>query len=228
MLRPRRPLLGHLRGIAQVVATFGVIIAFTTIPLAEVYAVVFLTPAAAAVVAVLVLREPVSPVRWVLMATGFAGVLLVVRPGFREIQPGHLTALIAVAIGAFNIVALRILSAHEKRVTLVGIPIAYIITVSAVLMLPGFVMPSGHQWLLLVATGLFGGCGQLLFIAAARRAGASEIAPAQYSQMLWALILGATFFGEFPDAIGFAGLAVLVVSGLGIVLVDRLRRPPAG
>jgi len=218
-----RPWLVHLRSVCAVCSSILVTYAFTTIPLAEVYSIVFLAPVFITVISVVVLKEHVSAQRWLLLFATFAGVLIVVRPGFRELHPGHLAALIAAMFSSINTTVLRRVSSQEKRLNLFGVLTTYTIGVNAVLMLPGFHLPSLEQFALAFIAGCTGGIGQLLFIAATRRIPASQVAPTQYSQIIWAMIYGAAFYAEFPDNIALIGLAVVVTAGILNVIPDETR-----
>jgi multidrug transporter EmrE-like cation transporter len=92
-IRVHRPGLVALRGVAGATAGILGIYAFTTIPLAEAYALIFLAPLLVTVLSAILLKEPVGRMRWLAVAVGFLGVLLVVRPGFRLVEPGHFAAL---------------------------------------------------------------------------------------------------------------------------------------
>jgi drug/metabolite transporter (DMT)-like permease len=221
--RMRHPWLVQLRALTGVLGNFTVIYAFTTIPLAEVYSLAFLAPVFIVILSVLVLKETVRGPRWIFLAASFLGVMLVVRPGFRELQLGHLMAIAAALFGSVTTLVLRSVAAKEKRVTLIGVASAYVLVVNGVLMVPGFQMPSLEQFGLFIIIGGLGGTGHILFIAATRRAEASQVAPGQYSQILWAIILGAVFYREYPDAIGYVGLAVVAVAGVLNVLYGHTR-----
>lgn len=219
-LRLNRPALVHLRSFSGVASAALVTYAFTTIPFAETYSIVFLMPLFITVMSVLILREKVDAPRWAMLALGFAGVLLVVRPGFRELELGHLTALLCAFFGATTTTVLRVIAPTEKRVSLIVLPALYVIVVNAILMVPGFVVPSLLQFGLLAAAGTLIGMGHILLIAATRNAPASQVAPIQYVQIVWAIALGAIFYVEYPDALAYIGLAVVVVSGLVNVALD--------
>lgn len=221
--RMRHPWFVHLRSAAGVLGNMCVIFAFVSIPLAETYSLAFLAPIFIVVLSVLTLRETVGWQRWLFLAMSFVGVLLVVRPGFRELQIGHLAAIAAAFFGSISTTVLRRVAPFEKRVTLLALPLGYILVVNFVLMLPTFGMPTPTEFLLLLAIGGLGGMGNVLFINAARVARASEIAPMQYSQIAWALVFGAIFFGEYPDLVTYAGLAVVVVFGVLNVISDETR-----
>lgn len=87
------------------------------------------------IISVLALRESVSLQRWLLLATSFAGVLLVVRPGFRELELGHAMAALSAVFGAVITVVLRRIATQEQQVTLIGMASAYILVFDGVMML---------------------------------------------------------------------------------------------
>lgn len=221
--RMHRPFLVHLRSTTGLLGNLCIIYAFTHIPFAEVYSIAFLAPIFIVVLSVLFLKETVSRYRWVMLGLSFVGVLLVVRPGFRDLQPGHLAALGAAFFGSATTAVLRVVAPRETRVSLIGIASAYIIVVNGILMVPVFRMPSWEELALFAVIGGLGGTGHILFISATRQAQASQVAPAQYSQIIWALLLGALFYREFPDQIAFVGIAVVIAAGIVNVVSDETR-----
>lgn len=219
----RHPWLVHTRSVAGVIGNMCVIFAFTTIPLAETYSINFLAPIFIVVLSVFFLKETVGWQRWLFLAMSFIGVLLVVRPGFRELQLGHLTSLCAAFFGAIGTTILRRVAPHEKRVSLIAVPLGYILIVNGIWMIPDFSLPTWQEFGLLLAIGGLGGTGNVLFINATRLAKASEFAPMQYSQIAWALIFGAVFFHEYPDLVAYFGLSIVVVFGIMNVISDETR-----
>lgn len=219
----RHPFLVNLRGVSGLVGNMCIIYAFVHIPLAEAYSIAFLAPIFIVFLSAHLLKEQVTWQRWLFLAASFAGVLLVVRPGFRELSLGHLAALAAAFFGAITTTVLRKVAPVEKRVSLIGIPLGYIVIANGILMLPGFTWPTWQEFLLLLTIGGLGGTGNLLFIAATRRIPASQIAPGQYSQIAWAIIFGAIFFREYPDLVTYAGLVIVAVGGILNVISDETR-----
>jgi drug/metabolite transporter (DMT)-like permease len=220
----KHPFLVNLRSITGLIGNICIIFAFTTIPLAEAYSIAFLAPIFVVALSRSFLGESVSAYRWAFLFATFVGVLIVVRPGFRELHPGHLTALVAALMGAITTTVLRRVAPHEKRVSLLGIPLGYVVIFNGLIMRhQGIRLPSPEQFGLLMAIGAIGGTSNILFITAARRAKASQIAPGQYSQIIWAVIFGALFFKEFPDSLAFVGLAVVITGGILNVLSDEAR-----
>ena len=221
--RMRRPWLVHLRALTGVLGNICIIYAFTHIPLAEVYSLAFMAPIFIVVLSVFLLKEQVSAPRWLFLALSFCGVLLVVRPGFRELQLGHLAALAAAFFGSVTTIVLRAVAHGETRVSLIGMASIYILVFNGILMLPSFQLPTPEQFGLFVLIGALGGSGHILFIAATRLAPASQIAPPQYSQIIWAIVLGALFYREFPDALAYVGLGIVIAAGVLNVVSDETR-----
>lgn len=217
----QHPWLVHLRCLSAISGTACVMYAFTHILFAEVYAIGFTTPLFVTLLSVLLLREYVAPHRWALLFISFLGVLLVIRPGLRELETGHFVMMAGAVLGAITTTILRHVAPKERRVSLVGLQVLYSAIVNAVLMAPTFVVPTPAQLALLLGIGVLGGIGGLLLIQACRQTPANLIAPVQYSQLIWAILFGAMFFGEYPDWIAIVGMMVVVGAGLLNVLTER-------
>lgn len=221
--RLRHPWLTQIRGLLGICSMVMVTVAFTTIPLAETYALVFLTPILVTILSVVILRESMTPMRWMLLAIGFAGVMLVVRPGFRALETGHFAAICAAIAASFSAIILKKISANERRVSLLGVLLLYALIFTGIAMIPTFQMPTPYQFGVFILIGLFGGTGQLVMIAATRRAAANQIAPTQYSQIFWAILLGGIFYQEYPDTVAVVGLVIVVAAGIGTPGVEAAR-----
>jgi drug/metabolite transporter (DMT)-like permease len=216
----KNTLLVHLRGVSGLIGNICIIFAFIHIPLAEVYSIAFLAPIFIVLISVFILKETVSWQRWLLLAISFAGVLLVVRPGFRQMETGHILAIVAAFAGATTTTVLRRIAPEEKRVSLIGIASLYILVFNGAMMLAtgNFQQLSWAELAWMLGIGALGGTGNLLFIAATRSSPASQIAPLQYSQILWALLFGAVFYAERPDLVAYIGMGVIVAAGILNVL----------
>lgn len=221
----RMHLIAALRLNSSVMITYS----FITIPLAEAYCIVFLIPVFITILSVLVLKEEVGIDRWVLILVSFLGVMLVVRPGFRELELGHLTALGCAISAGFAAVLTRQSAGSESRLSLFLLPTLYAIVFNAAMVLVlGGALPGWRELFLMLLCGLCGGTGYLMQIAAITHSPASRVAPIQYSQIVWALILGALFFAELPDSLSLAGLAVVVIAGVTGIFSDGARARLAG
>ena len=115
-------------------------------------------------------------------------------------------------------IILRMIGHTERRVSLIGIVMIACLSVSGVLMIPVFVWPSAEAILKVGAIGVVAGIAQMTMMAATRAAPANRVAPAQYSQIIWAVIFGALFFDEVPDWIALIGIGMIGLSGLFTLL----------
>ena len=218
MFRMHHPKRVLLRAAMGVTAAIFSTIAFTTIPLAESYSLIFLAPVFVTVLSIPILGEQVGWRRISAVVIGLLGVVLVVKPGFRELHFGHLAALICAVAGAVSMIILRMIGHSERRVSLVGMLMLSIFVVSGGLMIPVFVVPSPEALLKIALFGVLAGVGQYTMLAATRAAPATRVAPTQYSQIVWAVIFGALFFTEFPDILAFVGIGMIGLSGLFTLL----------
>ncbi len=221
LFRMNHPRLVITRTIAGIIAGLCGILAFTTIPFAEAYALIFLSPAMVTILSTSLLGEQIGWRRWLAVVVGFAGVLVIVRPGFRELLPGHFAALTVSLCAATTVLVLRRIGRTEKRTSLVGVVLLSALIVNGVLMLPGFQWPSSHELLLMAASGFLGAGGHLSLLAATRLAPANQIAPTQYVQMVWAVFVGWIIYTEIPDGFTITGLVLIAFSGLFTILREE-------
>jgi drug/metabolite transporter (DMT)-like permease len=219
----RRPRLVLLRGIAGAASGILGIYAFTTLPFAEVYALIFLSPSIATVLSIFILGEQVGWRRWLAVALGFAGVLTIVRPGFETLELGHLAAFAVSFCGAGTVIILRTLGQTERRVSLLAAVILTSLAVNGISMLSNFHWPVLANLPYLVMAGGFAGVAQLCVILATRSAPVNQVAPTQYSQMVWAIVIGGLFFAEFPDLPAIIGICLIGISGLFTFLREETK-----
>ena len=224
-LQARRRDLYLVRAAASAIGSIAAVIAFTALPMAEAFALIFLLPVFVTILSVLVLKEHVGWRRWSAVVAGFVGVLVVLRPGFRALGIGHLAAIICGLSGAVSMIALRMAGPHEKRVSLFGAGIFGSMLVSGGLMLAEFHWPNPAQWGLLLGYGLLSAVGSVLLMLATRLAPANHVAPTQYSQMLWAVLLGYVVFHDRLDWPMAIGIAIILGAGLfTFVREERMTR----
>jgi len=223
-LRARHPWLSLLRSACMVGSAAGAFHAFTVLPLAQTYAILFAAPLLITLLAIPVLGERVGIRRGLAVAVGLMGVLIVLRPGAEPISGGHLAALAAAGCSATSSVVVRRIGRDERLAVLMLWPmLAGFLAMGAAL--PWVYVPVALVDLALmgVVAG-FGFLAALLIIAAYRRAEAALVAPMQYSQILWATLFGALLFDEWPDLWTLAGASVIIAAGLYIVLRESRRR----
>lgn len=215
--RPHKPKLLLARTVAIVLIMASAFYAFTVLPLAEVYAILFATPLLITLLSIPVLGEVVRARRMIATLVGLAGVLIVLRPGSAELGLGHLAALAAAFLSAVNAMILRKIGGEERVEVLVLYPLlANLLAMGVALPFVYKPMPLDHL-AFCAAIGLFAFAGQMVSIAAYKVASPSLVAPMQYSQIIWATMFGVLFFGEFPDRWVIIGAGVIIASGVYIV-----------
>jgi drug/metabolite transporter (DMT)-like permease len=220
LFKLRHPVLMNARALLYTGASLCFTFAVTQIPFAETYSLAFLAPIILTFLSLVVLKEKVAPLRWLLIVLSFIGVLIVVRPGFRDIGLGHLAAIgCAISAAGANVI-LRLISTSERQSSIIAVNGVYQIAFAGVLMLGSFVVPTFDEVFRLAMIGLIGGVAQILVIRAMRLSPASHIGPTLYVQIIWAVVLGALFFHESQDAIGYGGLALLVLAGIATIFSD--------
>jgi S-adenosylmethionine uptake transporter len=203
-----------VRAIASAIGSIAAVVAFTALPMAEAFALIFLLPIFVTILSVLVLKEHVGWRRWSAVVAGFVGVLVVLRPGFRALGIGHLAAIICGLSGAISMIAMRLAGPHEKRIGLFGAGIIGSMLVAGLMMLASFRWPDPGQWLLLLGYGLLSALGSVLLMLATRMTPANHVAPTQYSQMVWAVLLGYVIFNDRLDWPMAIGIAIILGAGL--------------
>ena len=218
--------LWFLRFGASGMGIIGSVTAFTHLSMAEAFCLIFLLPSFVTIMSVIFLKEPVGIRRWSAVLIGFLGVLVVLRPGFRELSIGHLGAIFAGLGGALSIVIYRAIGPREKNISLYGAGLMGGLVICGLFMLPGYKTPQGIDWIYLAGYGALGGVGSICLMFAAARAPAAVIGPIQYSQMLWAIAFGYLIFGDHVDLPMVAGIVLIVGSGLLTITRERVRDVP--
>ena len=193
-------------------------------PLATATTIMFLTPILVTVMAIPLLGEKVGLRRWMGVACGFIGALIVVRPwqeGLGGIGAGVLFLLVAAVLNANYQILTRRVRGDDPLTSLLYTAVAGAVVTS--LIVPWFwSWSTATDWLLLMGTGVAGGLGHLFLIRAFRAAPASVVAPFSYSSLVWAALFGFIIWGDWPDLWTWAGAALIIGSGLYIFQRERL------
>ena len=217
-LVPRHPWWSLARSISGVATGAMGFYAFSVLPMAQCYAMLFVMPLLITLMSIPMLGEKVGLRRGIAVVVGLLGVLIVLRPGSAPLAWGHAAGLGAAVMGALSSVIVRKIGKAERPIVLMMYPM--LVSVAAMGLTMPFVyrpMPVGD----LALTGviaLMGMAAAFLTIMAYRTAAAVVVAPMQYSQMLWAVFYGWLLFEEGIDRWTAVGSAVIIGSGLYIVL----------
>lgn len=216
-LKTKRPVGVLIRALiwaAMMVCSF---FSYHLLPVADAATIGFSAPIFVTVLAAVFLREKVGYLGWLAVLIGFAGVVIVVRPSADLLRFGTLFAVGNALFYALGALMVRWLSRTEES----AIVVFYCCLVSSLLsgvLLPFFwITPSFGDLLQLLVLGIIGAAAQYLATQGLRYAPASVISPITYSGLLWAIFFGYLFWGEFPDALGLLGAALIVGAGLLIL-----------
>ncbi len=218
-----------LRNLAEIFGTMSFVTALSLIPLSTAAAIVQATPLMMTLGAAVLLRESVGWRRWSAIAVGFAGVLLILRPGMAAFDANALFAVAGVIALAVRDMAARYVPAQVGTLQLSAYGFSVLLPAGALLLLlPGggaLVMPDGPQALLLAGAVVFGVGGYYAVTLAVRTGEVSVVTPFRYARLVFATLAGMVAFGERPDAATLVGAALIVGSGLYTLLREaRLRR----
>ena len=201
LLATKRPLIQVTRALLLLGVSLLALAAFRLMPLAETTAIMYTTPLLVVLLSGPLLGEKVGLARWITVASGFAGALLIARPGGALSGAGILFSLAAALCYSIYQIQTRQLSSTETT----------------------FTMPSLLEALLIAFLGICGGSGHFLQTRAFRHAPASTLSPLMYAQLIWATLLGWQVFGQLPDGLSIVGMLIIAASGLSIALSERRR-----
>ena len=224
-LRPALPGWTAVRMLITVCNSAMVTYTFGHLPLAQCYAVFFTMPLMITLFAWPLLAEPIDPLRGMIVLFGFCGVLIALNPTQVTFQFAHLTAICGATLGALNSLILRKIGNRESSGVILLYPTLAQIAVMGVL-LPAIWQPFTRTDLGIAAlVGILSTIGGLCVIAAYRLAPAIVVAPMQYSQIIWASLLGVVIFHEVMERQTALGIAVIIAAGL--TLLFQANRNPA-
>ncbi|WP_367954377.1 DMT family transporter [Aquibium pacificus] len=222
-LRSRRPLAHLARGVLWLGAAVLFFTSIMHLKLAEATALIFAAPFFITVMSALVLGDHVGWRRWSAVIVGFVGVLIVVRPGGASFQPVSLLPVATAFLYALLMLSARWLDPRDSVWTL----LLYLTGAGALVaaLATPFVwreIQSEHLWLFF-AISLFGTVGMTMMTQAFRLAPAALIAPLDYTALVWATAFGWLIWSEVPDTATFLGAAVIIASGVVVILRERRR-----
>ena len=205
-----------LRGLFLATATITMLLALRVMPVAETVAIIYITPVLLMLASGPILGERVPPVGWICAALGFAGVLLIARPGSGLDPWGVGLCLLNAVLGTGYHLLTRILTRTETTMALLfhTALVGSVLSVALTVILGVQVLPSAADSLLILAYGTLATLGHLLLTSAYREAPAATLAPVNYMHIAFATVLGWLVFSQMPDVLGFAGMALIAAAGL--------------
>ncbi|HUF86660.1 MAG TPA: DMT family transporter [Thermohalobaculum sp.] len=223
-LRTSRIGLHAVRGLLNVAAMLMFFTALSLTDVARVTALSFTAPLFMALMSVLFLGERFRIRRWLALALGFAGMLIVLRPGVIEADLGSLLVVGSALIWAVTMVVIKILSRTESSFAITAYMNIFLSVFSLVPALWVWVTPSAEMWVWLVAIGVSGTLAQLTLSQALKETEPTAVLPFDFLKLIWASLLGLWVFGELPDLYTYIGAAVIFASGFYIALREHRER----
>lgn len=230
-LRPKRLWLNLLRGVLLAAAALFFFISVKYMPLADVFAIYFVEPFILTCLSALLLREKVDWRRWLAIAIGFAGAMIVIQPSFAAFGATSLLPVACATVFAFYLLLNRAVGTADSPLTMQTIAgiggtlfMVGMIAVGDSLDVADFepsLPKTALGWVLVVILGSLSGYGHLLVVKAFQAAPVSLLAPFAYFEIVTATALGYLIFGDFPSLSKWLGIAIIVVSGLFMIWRER-------
>lgn len=236
------PGLGRMirRGFVMFLAYTSYYLALAALPLATTVALYFAAPLFITLLSVLILKENVGLLRWLAVGAGFAGVIIMVRPGSDLFDWAAPLAVLSGLTYGISMVSARRLGTTETAAALafwgnaVFLLCALILSVifgtgefagaghkSIAFMTRGWVMPTGFDVALMMACGVIAAAGLTLLTQAYRISQSNVVAPFEYTALIWGVLYGWIFWSDWPDATGWIGIAIIVGAGLFVIWRER-------
>lgn len=234
---PRRMVgLTVLRAVFLILSTYSFVAAISVMPVADALAIAFVSPFVLLILGRFLFGDEVGPRRIAASAVGFGGALLVIQPSLAAFGLVALWPLGTAFFFAFYMLATRGMRAMhpvamQAQTSFAGVAIVLpVIGLSMLWEIPTItpVMPAGIEWLWLFGVGFWAAVSHMCMTYALRYAPSATLAPLHYLEIVAAVALGYWIFGDFPNPMTWAGIAVIMASGLYIVRRERLAARRAG
>lgn len=210
-----------LRAALNVMAMSTFFLALSMTPLAQVNALAFSAPLFTAVLSVVLLGERFKARRWTAIVLGFVGALVIIRPGFAEIDLGSLLTLVSAFIWGLTMIVIRSLGRTESSLTITG----YMTTLLSIMSLgPAIYVwqwPQLSAWIILVVIGLTGTVAQILLAESLKTAETTAVLPFDFLKIVWASMLGFLLFAEIPTIYTLTGAAIIFASSFYVAYRER-------
>ncbi len=217
-----KPKLQITRGIILLTANICFFYAISIISLAKALTLAFVAPLIVTAFSPIFLGERVGVRRWSAVIIGFIGSLVVIRPGFVEINLASIAALgTGLMYGFYLIITRKLSTSDNPLLTLLLTGVVGVIIISFVMPFV-WVKPNFNQWSIMASIGIFACLGHFFLILSLKYADASKLAPFSYSEILTNVIIGYYFFSDFPDNWTFLGLFIIILSGIYITRRENL------
>lgn len=208
---------GTIHSFAQLLFFYALAIT----PLATVAALNFTGPLFTTLLAALMLGEVIRARRITAMALGFAGALIILRPGFIEMDLGAIATIVSAFIWAVSLICMKFLLRTESSLTITLYGLFFSISLSFIIAIPNWVTPTIEQLGWLLAIGVFNSISQITRTQAIKEADVSMIMPLDFTRLIWVSLFGYLLFDEVPDGWVWFGGIVIFASATYIAYRER-------
>ena len=212
----KRPKLQLVRGIILAFSTLCFFYSISVISLPKALTLAFVAPITCTALSPIFLAEKVGIRRWTAVLIGFLGTLIVIRPGFIEVNLATLAALACgICYGFYLVITRKLSTSDNSLLTLLFTGVVGLFLFS--LFMPTvWVNPTLNEWFMMAIIGLVASVAHLFIIISLKYADASKLAPLGYTEIITNIIISYYFFNELPDNWTYLGLFIIVLSGLYI------------
>ena len=228
---PRHAAMLGLRALCLILATFSFVAAISVMPLADALAISFIEPFILLILGKMIFGDEVGPRRIAACGVGFAGAMLVIQPSLAVFGTVALLPLVTAFTFAFYMLVTRAISRAMHPVVmqastsvagvLICLPVMILASGSGSATLDP-VMPQGMAWVWLLGVGVWAAVSHICVTYALKFAPSATLAPLHYFEIVTAVALGLAVFGDFPNALTWAGIGVICGSGLYVIHRERL------
>jgi drug/metabolite transporter (DMT)-like permease len=212
----KRPKLQMIRGVILAFSTLCFFYSISVISLPKALTLAFVAPITCTALSPIFLKEKVGIRRWSAVLVGFLGTLIVIRPGFIDVNLATLAALACGICYGFYLVITRKLSTSDNSLLTLLFTGVVGLAIISVFMPSVWVNPTLNEWIMMAIIGLIASVAHLFIILSLKYADASKLAPLGYTEIITNIIISYYFFHELPDNWTYLGLFIIVLSGLYI------------
>ena len=212
-VRTHQPRLQMLRGVVSIAAMMSWVYGLSMVPLAEATALSFTNVIFGSLAAIIFLREKMTMARGIAVFIGFVGVLVILRPGFVQMDIGVVCVLFSALCWGCSVVIVKQLGRTDAAVSIVAWVGIQLSILSLPFALSVWVWPTMEEWLWLSLLGTLATIGHLCMVQGLKLTDAMTIFPLDFTRLIWASLFGLFIFSEWPDVWTFVGAGIIVISG---------------
>ena len=212
-MRTHQPRLQMLRGVVSIAAMMSWFYGLSMVPLAEATALSFTNVIFGSLAAIIFLREKMTMARGIAVFIGFVGVLVILRPGFVQMDIGVVCVLFSALCWGCSVVIVKQLGRTDAAVSIVAWVGIQLSILSLPFALSVWVWPTMEEWLWLSLLGTLATIGHLCMVQGLKLTDAMTIFPLDFTRLIWASLFGLFIFSESPDVWTFVGAGIIVISG---------------